>query len=94
MDILTKYKSGKKIKIEMSPRDKIKELIIYAIFALILYMFFHSLFAFLFLPVIIYFYHQYYKKQLIQKRNEKINLQFKDAIKAWAAIRALRPVMQ
>ncbi len=85
MDILTKIRSGNKLKIEMSPRDKIKELITYAVSAFILYMFFRSLFAFLFLPVMIYFYHRYYKKQLIQKKNEKMNLQFKDAIKALAA---------
>ena len=85
MDLLTKIKARNKIKIEMSRRDKIKEIITYTILVLILYMFFHSVFVFFLLPGIIYFYHGYYKRSLLQQKLEKINLQFKDAIKALAA---------
>lgn len=85
MDVFAKIRAGKHIKIKLSLKDKIKEIITIGIFILVLYLFFHSLYVLIVLPVIIYFYHGYYKIQLLKQRKEKINLQFKDAIKALAA---------
>ncbi len=85
MDIFAKIKKGKALKIEMSSRDKIKEILIYTVFGIILYMFFRSIWVLFSLPVIIYFYHGYYKTKLVKEKQEKLNLQFKDAIKALAA---------
>lgn len=85
MGIFKKIIAGRKIKIELSRKDKIKEILVYTFLALILYMFFHSIYLLFALPVLIYFYHGYFKIKLMKQKKEKINLQFKDSIKALAA---------
>ena len=72
-----------------SRKDLISEIGVYLLFALILYLFYKSVFAFLLLPAGIFFYHRYHRQQLIQKYKETLNVQFKDAlISITAALRA------
>ena len=54
-------------------------------FALILYLFFKSVVAFILLPPGIIFYHRYNKKNLRKKYRETLNSQFKDALLSIAA---------
>ena len=69
--------------------DLLKEIGIYLLFALILYLFFKSVFAFLLLIPAVLFFHRFYKKELQKKYRETLNSQFKDALLSIsAALRA------
>lgn len=81
--------SEKKKRIPADRKDQLMELGVYLIFALILYLFFKSLFAFVLLPPGIFFYHRYNRKQREKKYRETLNSQFKDALlSVSAALRA------
>ena len=73
----------------VSRRDRLAEIGVYLCFALILYLFFKSIFAFVLLPPGIVIYHRYNKKNLRKKYKETLNSQFKDALLSIsAALRA------
>ena len=73
----------------VSRRDRLAEIGVYLCFALILYLFFKSVFAFVLLPPGIVIYHRYNKKNLRKKYKETLNSQFKDALLSIsAALRA------
>ena len=61
-------------------KELLKELLVYAIFAVILFLFYRSLWAFLVLPPAIYFYHRYNRKQIVLRKKEILGKQFKDAL--------------
>lgn len=70
-------------------RDWLAEIGVYLFFALILYLFFKSVYAFVLLPVGIVFYHRYNKKMLRKKYEQVLTSQFKDALLSLsAALRA------
>lgn len=70
-------------------KDLLQEAAVYAGFAVILYLFFKSVFAFVLLPVGIVLYHRYNRKQLTEKYRKELNSQFKDALlSVSAALRA------
>lgn len=72
-----------------SSSDRLKEAAMYLLFAVILYLFFKSVFIILLLPVCIFVYHRINKKQMIKKYKEKLNSQFKDfLISLTASLRA------
>ena len=62
--------------------DRIKEILMDLLFLLILYLFFRSVYILFFLPVCIFLFHKYNKKELIRKYKERINREFKDALLA------------
>jgi len=73
------------VSYKLTGKDKLKELGMCLIFALVLYLFYRSLPAMLLLPIFAYVYHKYYKKQLIKQAKEKMNGQFRDALVSLAA---------
>lgn len=75
-----KTEPKEKIKWEISRNDRLKELLVYLVFLLILFLFFRSVFVLAVMPVVIFFYHRYNKKILIRKYKDKLNSQFKDAL--------------
>lgn len=70
-------------------KDLLAEIGVYLLFALILYLFFKSVYAFVLLPPGIFLYHRYNRKNLQKKYREVLNSQFKDALlSVSAALRA------
>ena len=84
------FKREKRISaIPVTKKDRLSEIGIYLFFALILYLFFKSVFAYVLLVPGILFYHMYYKTVLEEKYRETLNSQFKDALLSIsAALRA------
>ncbi len=73
----------------MRKKEFIKELLVYLLFAAILYFFYRSLWAFAALPFAVFFYHRYNRKNINKKITDELSLQFKDAlISMSAALRA------
>ncbi len=84
-----KKKPKREQSFTVSRKDRLLEFGVYLVFALILYLFFKSLFAFVLLPPGIIFYHRYNRKNLKKKYQETLNSQFKDALLSIsAALRA------
>ena len=73
------------ISIEISIADRIKEILMDLLFLLILYLFFRSVYILFILPVCIFLFHKYNKKELIRKYKDRINREFKDALIALSA---------
>ena len=73
----------------MSRQEWIKELAVYVFFALILYLFYKSVFAFILMVPAVFLFHRYNKKILAEKYRELLNLQFKDSLLSFSsALRA------
>ena len=73
----------------MSRQEWIKELAVYVFFALILYLFYKSVFAFILMVPAVFLFHRYNKKILAEKFRELLNLQFKDSLLSFSsALRA------
>lgn len=82
-------KDSIKTTYRINRKDLLPEIGIYLMFALVLYLFFKSVYAFVLLPPGIFFYHRYNKKNLQEKYRKTLNTQFKDAlISIAAALRA------
>lgn len=72
-----------------SSRDLLTEIGVILLLALILYLFYKSVFAFLLLIPGGIIYHRYHKKEMLKKYRQTLNRQFKDALLAIAgALRA------
>ena len=74
------WKSKESITIEISAADWIREILMDLLFLLVLYLFFRSVYILFILPVCIFLFHKYYKKELIRKYKERMNREFKDAL--------------
>lgn len=73
----------------MSRKEWIREIAVYAFFALILYLFYKSVFAFVLMLPAVFLFHRYNKKLLAEKYRELVNLQFKDSLLSFSsALRA------
>lgn len=73
----------------MNRNDWIREIAVYAFFALILYLFYKSVFAFVLMVPAVIFFHRYNKKLLAEKYRELLNLEFKDSLLSFSsALRA------
>ena len=73
----------------MKKRLLLKEVGIYVIFALIIYLFYRSWWAFILLIPAVILYHRYNRKNIERERRQTLGLQFKDAlISMTAALRA------
>lgn len=75
MKALRRAKPGK-----IDRKDLLMEIGVYLMFALILYLFYKSVFAFILMVPAVIFYHRYNKKELEKKKREILNRQFKDAL--------------
>lgn len=76
-------------KIPFSRIEMIREAAVYLLFALILYLFYKSVYAAILLPPGIWLFHRYNKKEREKKYRKKLNSQFKDALLSLsAALRA------
>ena len=70
-------------------KDRLQEIGVYLIFALILYLFFKSVYAFVLMVPAVILYHRYFRKELEKKYKGILNQQFKDALLSIsAALRA------
>ena len=73
----------------MKRKEYLKEIGIYLIFAVILYLFYRSFWSFILLPPAIIIYHHRNKKVIQKKMQELLGIQFKDAlISLTSALRA------
>lgn len=73
----------------MSRQEWIREIAVYVFFALILYLFYKSVFAFILMVPAVFLFHRYNKKILAEKYRELLNLQFKDSLLSFSsALRA------
>ena len=73
----------------MKRNEWIREIAVYVFFALLLYLFYKSVFAFILMVPAVYFFHRYNKKVLAEKYRDVLNLQFKDALLSFSsALRA------
>ena len=78
----TEKKQPKKeqVRIRAGYRDWLAEIGVYLVFALILYLFYKSVFAFVLMIPGVIFYHRYHRKIVEQKYRDTLNSQFKDAL--------------
>lgn len=73
----------------MKKKELFKEIGVYLIFAVIIYFFYRSWWAFILLPPACYIYHRFNRKNITRKMQEALGLQFKDALGSMtAALRA------
>lgn len=82
MSELTEKKQPKKEKSRICAgyKDWLTEIGVYLLFALILYLFYKSVYAFVLMIPAVIFYHRYHRRQVEKKYRQTLNSQFKDAL--------------